>query len=68
MRATDEQKHPAAIERERKDMVRTIAGLVIAAAGLAAVFWFREVYVGFSVALLGAGIVPVDRVAGLLKR
>lgn len=68
MRQTDTTKPPEAVARERKERVRFVAGLVIAAAGLAAVFWMKEVYLGFTVALIGTGIVPVDKITDVFKR
>lgn len=68
MRETDEDVHPAALARERRKNIQFYAGLVIALAGLVAVFAFREVYLGFGVAMIGAGVVPVDKVAELIRR
>ena len=61
MRQSDEDLHPAAVARRKKEVVKFYAGLGIAAAGLAAVFLLEEVYVGFAVALVGANIVPFDK-------
>lgn len=66
-RVTDNDKHPVAAERERRQAVRFWAGLVIAAAGLVVVFWLKEVYVGFTVALVGAGLVPLEKVPDLFR-
>jgi len=68
MRENDEGKHPAAVARERQQTVRFWAGLVIAAAGLAAVFVLEETYLGFGVALVGTGLVPFEKLAGVFKR
>lgn len=68
MRESDEALPQEALDRIKRDRRKATAGLVIAAAGLAAVFVLGEVYVGFSVALVGAGIVPFDKVAGAFKR
>ena len=68
MRQNDDAPHPAALARKRRETARFVAGLVIAAAGLATVFLFREVYVGFVVALVGAGILPIDKFAEMFKR
>ena len=68
MRQTDEAPHPAAVARARQERVRFWAGLVIAAGGLAAVFMLGEVYFGFAVALLGAGIVPIEKIGAIWKR
>jgi len=62
MRKSDGQElHPEAASRVRKEVIRFYAGLAVAAAGLAAVFVLEEVYVGFAVALVGAGIVPFEK-------
>ena len=74
MREEDPSVHPAAIERRRlaemkarKDNVRFWAGLVLAAAGVTAVFLLKEVYLGFTVALIGTGIVPFDKAIEAFK-
>jgi len=60
-RQTDPIPHPAAVLRERQKTIKFWAGLVIAASGLLTVFVFKEIYVGFSVALIGTGIVPFEK-------
>ena len=61
MREDDGQVHPEAVARARRATVRMWSGLVIAAAGLGAVFLLGEVYLGFGVALLGTGILPAEK-------
>ena len=61
MRQTDGEIHPAALERERVKTIKLYSGLVIAAAGLVAVFLLKEVYLGFAVALIGTGLVPFEK-------
>lgn len=61
MRENDEHAHPEAVARAKKEVIRFYAGLTVAAAGLAAVFVLEEVYVGFAVALVGANIVPFEK-------
>ena len=51
-----------------KKRVQFWAGLVLAAAGLATVFYLQEVYLGFAVALIGTGILPIEKVAEIWKR
>ena len=68
MREQDGDIHPAALARERRNRAQVVAGFVIAAAGLAAVFMLEEVYLGFGVALVGAGIVPFDKLANVFRR
>lgn len=69
MRAGDDVAlPPEAIARIKRERHKTLAGLVIAAAGLLAVFMLKEVYIGFTVALIGAGLAPVDKLIPLLKR
>lgn len=68
MRQEDETPHPLAVAREHRERVRFWAGLVIAACGLAVVFMLNEVYFGFAVALLGAGIVPIEKIGTIWKR
>lgn len=68
MRETDQAPHPAAVARAKHERVKLWAGLVIAAAGLVVVFTLQEVYFGFGVALLGAGIVPIEKVGTIWKR
>lgn len=59
MRATDEDIHPEALKRMDRTRTEVVAGLTIAVAGLVAVFWLKEVYIGFTVALIGAGFAPI---------
>ena len=69
MRAEDTEKHPAAVARGKRDRLRVIAGLVIAAAGIVAAFKFPEhLMFGFTVALIGAGIVPVEKIPEMIRR
>jgi len=67
MRESDGQVHPEAVARLKRESRRMWAGLVIAAAGIGAVFVLHEVYVGFFVALVGAGILPVDKALELVQ-
>lgn len=59
---------------EQRKTIRLYAGLVIAAAGLAcSVVGMRAhdhglIYTGFTVALIGAGIVPVEKIGEFWKR
>ena len=66
MRESDEGLHPEAIARARRATIRLWSGLVIAAAGLAAVFALGETYLGFGVALVGTGLLPADKLLELL--
>ena len=69
MRTTDTEKHPKAEQREQRETVLFWAGLVIAAAGLLAAFLIEgALYVGFAAAMIGTGIVPFDKLAGVFKR
>jgi hypothetical protein len=72
MRKADNQPHPEALFREKRELVKIVGGGIIAAAGLAAVFILHEVYLGFGVALVGSGIVPfgvlVDKVMEFIGR
>jgi len=68
MRQSDTTLPPEAVARKKREAARFWAGLVIAAAGLAAVFVMGEVYFGFTVALIGAGIVPVEKIAEVWRR
>lgn len=61
MRESDGDLHPEAVARARRETIRLWSGLVIAAAGLGAVFVLHEVYLGFGVALLGTGILPAEK-------
>ena len=67
-RASDEELPPEAKARIRKETILFWSGLVIAAAGLAAVFLLKEVYLGFGVALVGTGIVPFDKIMAYIKK
>ena len=49
-------------------VVQFWAGLVIAVCGLVTVFMFEQVYLGFGVALIGTGILPVEKFTEMLKR
>ena len=53
---------------EKRKTIRFWAGLVIAGAGLVAVFYLKEVYLGFTVAMIGAGLVPVEKIGEMWKR
>lgn len=66
MRESDGDLHPEAVARAKREAIRLWSGLVIAAAGLGAVFVLDEVYFGFTVALIGSGIVPFDKAMALL--
>lgn len=48
--------------------IQFYAGLVIALGGLVTVFYLKEPYIGFGVALLGTGIIQPDKVVEFLKR
>lgn len=48
--------------------VRFWAGMVIAAAGLVTVFYLKEVYLGFAVALIGTGILPIEKAVEIWRR
>lgn len=61
MREGDEEKHPAAIARERKENIRFWAGLVIAAAGIFVALVMEKQELGLGVALIGSGIVPFEK-------
>lgn len=67
MRASDEEVHPEAVVRLKREGRRMWAGLVIAGCGLASVFVLHEVYVGFFVALVGAGLLPIDKALELVQ-
>lgn len=68
MRDTDETQHPEAVARMKRAHIRFWAGMVIAAAGLVAVFLLDEVYLGFAVAMAGTGVVPFDKLTELFRR
>lgn len=59
---------PEAHARLYRERVRFWAGLVIAAAGLVAVFLLDAVYLGFTVAMIGTGIAPLDKLMEAWKR
>lgn len=65
MRATDDATSPPAAvqKRHRAENMKSVAGLVIAAAGLVVVFKFEALVLGFAVAMVGAGIVPFGEMA-----
>jgi hypothetical protein len=67
MRNEDSERHPIAALREKKNTVLMLAHLVIAGAGLAAVFLLHEVYLGFFVALVSSGIVTFEKAVEAFK-
>ena len=74
MRNEDEALHPKALERAEAARMEHVAalkraygGVAIAVAGLAVVFLWRELYVGFAMALVGTGIVPFEKLVAMLK-
>ena len=74
-REQDGELHPAAVARQEAALIekrnvttRFYAGLVIAAAGLAWVFFAKDPYIGFPVALLGTGIIPVDKFIAIFRK
>ena len=76
MRDIDEQVHPEALARQqaaelatREAIVKFVAGMVIAIAGLLAAFFVEGgLYLGFGAAMVGTGIVPFDKIANVFKR
>lgn len=54
--------------RKQREAVRFWLGVVIAAAGIGAVFVLEAVNVGFAVALVGAGLVPIEKLGEVFKR
>lgn len=49
-----------------RDKIKLWGGVVVGVAGLVTVFQFEEVVVGFTMALVGFGIAPIDRVLDML--
>ena len=74
MRTEDEALHPKALERAEQARLehmaalkRTYGGIVIAASGLAVIFLWQEFYIGFTMALIGTGLVPFDKLVAILR-
>lgn len=69
MRSDDATKHPAAVAREKRETAKFWAGMAIGLAGVAAAFMIDgALYLGFGVALVGAGIVPFETLSNKVLR
>ena len=60
--------HPKAVERRRQQNIRFYSGLALALVGVIIMFTDDQFYLGAVLAMTGTGLVPFDKLVGLVKK